>query len=310
MEVQGCTAPSGSHPAPGTQYVQYPPAPGNCLQSFSNRAGVAAFAMDGSVIGSMSSLPAFREYFNVGTSGSGIAIIVAGMSIGNAVASLFQWLADLIGRRGVTCLGNCIIVLGCILQAAAPNNICMIMGRVISGAGCSLSATVGPIYMCELAPASHRGMAVGLFCSCYSIGAIVIACVLLGGSYMEGDWSWRLPMIVQIVPPLIVALLVYPLTPESPRYLVYKGKIDQAKRIIAKYHTTSESVEDPIVVAEIEQVQRSIEAVDSKPWDFSTLWKTKQSRFRFAIIFMYSFFQQCNGTGKLPSSPVVISTPD
>ncbi|KFZ15540.1 hypothetical protein V501_02671 [Pseudogymnoascus sp. VKM F-4519 (FW-2642)] len=260
---------------------------------------VAAFAMDGNVIGSMASLPAFREYFNVGTSGPGIAIILAGMSIGNAAASLFQWLGDLIGRRGVTCLGNTIIVLGCILQAAAPNNVAMIMGRIISGAGCSLSATVGPLYMVELAPTSHRGMAVGLFCSCYSIGAIAMACVILGGSYLEGDWSWRMPMTVQIGPPILVALLVFPLTPESPRYLVSKGKIAQAKEVIAKYHTTSESLDDPVVVAEIEQIQHSIESVNSKPWDFSTLWKTKHSRFRMRLIFMYSFFQQCNGTGML-----------
>lgn len=254
--------------------------------------------MDGSIIGSMASLPAFREYFHVGTSGSGIAIIIAAMSIGNVVASIFQWISDLIGRRGVTCLGNSIIVIGCVIQAAAPNNICMILGRVIGGAGCSLSATVGPMYISEIAPASHRGMAVGLFCSCYSIGAIAIACVILGGSYMTGDWSWRMPMIVQIVPPLTVALLVYPLTPESPRYLVYKGQINNAKKVIALYHTSSEDTEDPIVTAEIDQIQRSIESVDSKPWDFSTLWKMKSARYRLLLIFLYAFIQQCNGTGK------------
>ncbi|KAF3074787.1 Lactose permease [Trichoderma lentiforme] len=260
---------------------------------------VAAFAMDGSIIGSMASLPAFREYFNVGTSGSGIAIIIAGMSIGNAVASIFQWTSDLIGRRGVTCLGNSIIVISCVIQAAAPNNICMILGRVIGGAGCSLSATVGPMYISEIAPASHRGLAVGLFCSCYSIGAIAIACVILGGSYMTGDWSWRMPMVVQIIPPLTVALLVYPLTPESPRYLVYKGQINNAKKVIALYHTSSEDIEDPIVTAEIDQIQRSIESVDSKPWDFSTLWKMKSARYRLLLIFLYAFIQQCNGTGML-----------
>lgn len=245
----------------------------------------------------MSSLPAFRDYFHVGTSGSGIAIIIAGMSIGNAVASIFQWLSDLIGRRGVTCLGNSILIIGCVLQAAAPNSAAMVMGRVIAGAGCSLAATVGPMYMSEVAPASYRGLAVGLYCSCYSIGAIVISCVLFGGSYIEGDWSWRMPMVLQIGPPLAVALLVYPLTPESPRYLVYKGKIEKAKQVIAKYHTTSESIDDPIVKAEIEQIQVSIEMVDSRPWDFSTLWTKKSARYRLMLIAMYAFWQQCNGTG-------------
>jgi MFS family permease len=86
------------------------------------KIGVAAFAIDGSVIGGVSALPAFRDYFHVGTSGAGIGIIVAAMSIGNGVGSLFQWLSDYIGRRGVAFAGNIILIVGCLLQAAAQNN--------------------------------------------------------------------------------------------------------------------------------------------------------------------------------------------
>ncbi|KAH7176950.1 general substrate transporter [Dactylonectria macrodidyma] len=260
---------------------------------------VAAFAIDGNIIGGMASLPAFRDHFDVNTSGSRIAIVLAAMSIGNAVASLFQWLSDVIGRRGTAFLGNCILIIGCVLQAAAPNHAALVVGRLISGAGCSLSATVGPLYMSEVAPSAYRGLAVGLYCSLYSIGAIIIAVVLLGGSYLSGDWSWRMPMIFQLGPPVIVAALIYPLTPESPRYLVYKGKIDKARQVIAKYHTSSERLDDPIVVATVKQIQDSIETVDAKAWDFTTLWSTKDARYRLFIIFIYSFYQQCNGTGML-----------
>lgn len=260
------------------------------------RKGVAAFAIDGSIIGNMSALPAFREHFNVGTSGGAIALVLAGMSIGNIFASLFQWLSDLIGRRGVTFLGNFILVISCILQAAAPNRSVLILGRVIGGIGCSLSATVGPLYMSEVAPSSHRGLAVGLYCSCYGVGSILIAIVMLGGSYMHGDWTWRMPMVFQLAPPLIVCCLVYPFTPESPRYLIYKGQVEKAKKIIATYHTVSGSVDDPVVGIEIQQMQASIESVDSKPWDFSTLWNKKSSLYRMRIILIYAFIQQCNGT--------------
>ncbi|EEU35516.1 uncharacterized protein NECHADRAFT_55554 [Fusarium vanettenii 77-13-4] len=260
---------------------------------------VAAFAIDGNIIGGMSALPAFREHFNVSTSGSGIALVLAAMSIGNIVASLFQWLSDMIGRRGVTFIGNIILVVSCILQATAPNRAIMIVGRVFGGVGCSLSATVGPLYMSEVAPSAHRGLAVGLYCSCYSIGSIVIACVLLGGSYMEGNWTWRMPMLFQLAPPVIVSALVYPCTPESPRYLIYKGKVREAEHVIAKYHTDSGLVSDPIVAAELSQIQASVESVDSTPWDFTTLWSKKSARYRLKVIFMYAFFQQCNGTSML-----------
>ncbi|KAF5989032.1 major facilitator superfamily transporter [Fusarium bulbicola] len=256
----------------------------------------AGFAIDGNVIGSINAIPSFREHFDVGVSGGGLGIILAAMSIGNAVASPFQWLADWIGRRGVTFLGSSILVVACVLQAVAPNRACLIVGRLFAGMGASLSATCGPMYMSEVAPACYRGLAVGLYCSCYSIGSIAIACIVLGGSYMENDWSWRLPLIIQIVPPLVVSLLVYPCTPESPRYLVAKNKIDEARRVIARYQTVSGSVDDPVVIAEIQQIQDSMELMTSKPWDFRVLWTTKASRRRLWIIFLYSFFQQCNGS--------------
>ncbi|TVY26879.1 Lactose permease [Lachnellula hyalina] len=260
---------------------------------------VAAFAIDGSSIGGITALPAFRSHFNVGTSGAALGIINAAMSIGNVVASPFQWLSDLVGRRGVSFAGNVILILSGIIMATAPNSSALIVGRVFSGVGASLSATVGPLYMSEIAPSASRGLAIGLYCASYSIGAIVIAVVLLGGSYMDNNWSWRLPMLFQIGAPLIVATLIYPCTPESPRYLYAVGKHDQARRIIARYHTTSEDINDPIVVAEMQQIGESMVRHETKPWDFSPLFKTANARRRVWVIFLYSFFQQCNGAGML-----------
>lgn len=228
-----------------------------------------------------------------------VGIINASMSIGNAVASPFQWLSDLIGRRGVSFLGNSILALGCILQAAAPNNACFIMGRVFGGTGASLSATVMPLYMSEVSPARYRGLAVGLTCSCYSIGSIIIAGVLLGGSYMPGNWSWRMPITFQIGPPVLCLILIYLCTPESPRYLVSRGQRQKAREMLAKYHTSSESVDDPIVELEMNQINQSLELIHSKPWDFSPLYRRSSGRYRLFIIVLYSFFQQCNGLGLL-----------
>lgn len=222
------------------------------------------------------------------------------MSIGNAIASPFQWLSDLIGRRGVSFLGNAILLLGCILQVAAPNNACFIMGRVFGGAGASLSATVMPLYMSEVSPAHYRGLAVGLTCSCYSIGSIIIiAGVLLGGSYMTGNWSWRMPITFQIGPPALCLILIHLCAPESPRYLVSRGQQQKAREMLAKYHTSSESVDDPIAELEMNQISQSLELIDTKPWDFSPLYRRSSGRYRLFIIVLYSFFQQCNGLGLL-----------
>lgn len=259
-----------------------------------------AFAIDGTVIGGMSSLPAFREYFNVGYSGPGISIIIAAMSIGNAFASLFMWLSDMpgIGRRGVTMLGNILLLVSGIMQTASPNNTCMILGRLVGGMGSSLAATVGPVYISEISPIANRGMIMGFCASCYSIGSVIIACALLGAAYMEGEWSWRMPLALQIGPPLLVIALVYSLTPESPRFLIARGQTSKARTIIAKLHTVIEDEEHPVVKHEMEQNQRSLELDDRNPRNFSTFWQTRSGRIRLWIIFLYSFFQQWNGTGE------------
>ena len=245
----------------------------------------------------LAALPAFRNFFNVGTSGGGIGIIVAAMSIGNAAASLFQFLSDIIGRRGVTFLGNAIMLIGAVLQAAAPNNACFIMGRLIQGVGASLSATVGPLYMTEIAPSCYRGMVVGLFAGCNSFGAILIAGALLGGSYLPGNWSWRMPILLQLGPSTLVCVLIYLITPESPRYLAAQGRLDEARKVLARLHTKSESVDEPIVAAEMDQILESLERMDTKPWDYRTFWNTRSGKRRLWVIFLYSLFQQWNGTG-------------
>ena len=250
------------------------------------------------MISGVVALPEFRERFGIPESASGSrwGIIVAAIYIGNFVASAFVWLSDVIGRRGVTFLGSFITIIGGIIQVTAPNYVPLIIGRLLTGGGGALTATVAPLYMSEIAPACWRGLVVGLNASWGQIGGIVISCILLGSSYINSDWSWRFPLLVQVVAPLLVCILVYPFTPESPRYLLYKGKEDEARRMLARYHTVSEDPSCELVNVEIAQIKESLALMDRKPLDFSPLYKTKQDRYRLFLIFLYSIFQQWNGS--------------
>ena len=243
-------------------------------------------------------LPDFRTKFGIPDSASGSkwGLIVASIYIGNFVASAFVWLSDVIGRRGVTLLGSIITVIGAVIQATAPNYIGLIVGRLLTGGGGALTATVAPLYMTELAPACWRGLVVGLSASWANIGGIIINIVVFGCAYIKSDWSWRLPLVVQVVAPFIVCILVYPLTPESPRYLMYRGKEEAARQVLAKYHTSSEDPNCQLVDLEITQIKESLALMDSKPLDFTPLYKRKPDRYRLFLIFLYSMFQQWNGT--------------
>ena len=241
-------------------------------------------------------LPQFRDKFDLQESGSKYGIIVAAIYIGNFVASAFVWTSDIIGRRGVTFIGSLVTLIGGIIMVTAEHSGSLLIGRLFTGGGGALTATVAPMYMSELAPACWRGLIVGMNASWGSIGSIVIAVILLGSSYISGAWSYRMPLMVQIIAPLTVAILVYPLTPESPRFLISKGKISEARKVLARYHTTSEDPDSPLVNAEVAQIQESLSLIEGKPWDFSPLYKTKTDRYRLWVIFLYSIFQQWNGS--------------
>lgn len=58
--------------------------------------------------------------------------------------------------------------------------------------------------------------------------------------------------------PLIMCVFIFFLTLESPRYLVMKGNLTEAREVIAKYHTTSEEPNAPLVDAVIRQIEDSI----------------------------------------------------
>lgn len=108
------------------------------------------------------------------------------------------------------------------------------------------------------------------------------------------NWSWRIPLLLQSFFPLIVCSLIYFTTPESPRYLIMKGKREKAKEVIAKYMTTSESTSDPLVSVVVAQIEESLETSRTgfrQSWNFAVFLTSKISLLcavDFALMNAYS----------------------
>jgi hypothetical protein len=98
--------------------------------------------------------------------------------------------------------------------------------------------------------------------------------------------------------PLIVCSTIYFLTPESPRYLIMKGKKEEAAMVIARYHTTEGNNPDhPLVKAVIQQMEDSIaDSTNRDVWDWRGFFK-KGARSRVGVLVLYSIFQSWNGGG-------------
>lgn len=155
-------------------------------------------------MGSMAAMPYFREFYHTDATGSQWGLVIAIASVGGFIGSWTLWISDIYGRRACACFGSVILAIGCAIQASAPNTSGLIAGRFVSGLGSTFCATIGPAYMAEVSPSVYRGAAVGMYCSCYQIGAIMIAAIVFGTSYIESNAQFRVPMTFQVGPPLLV----------------------------------------------------------------------------------------------------------
>ncbi|PLK24205.1 MFS transporter [Novosphingobium sp. TH158] len=150
-------------------------------------------------------------------------------------------LADLKGRRWVMLSAAVLFILSALWAGAASSAISFATARFLAGAAVGAASVLSPAYISEVTPAHLRGRL-------SSIQQIMIITGLLGaatsnmmlqrfaGSSLNEIWgfpAWRWMFWVQAVPALLflVSLLF---VPESPRYLVAKGRMDEARAVLAR----------------------------------------------------------------------------
>jgi MFS family permease len=258
----------------------------------------AGYGIDWAVIGNINSYDTWHNFFGFGKSGPILGTINALMQIGTFCGAPFLALADVIGRRGVNFAGNAIVIVAALMQGLAPNLPCFMIGRFLLGFGTAMCSA--PQYMAEIAPVHMRGRLVGVFGACFQVGSIVMTAALMGFTkWTTSDWQWRCPLILQGLAPLVVCVTIYLWCPESPRYLVMKNRREDAKKVIARYMTTSNDINEPIVPLVVQQIEDSLETSRTglkAAWDFRPFF-TKAVRYRTIMLLIYSIFQQWNGGG-------------
>ena len=77
-----------------------------------------------------------------------------------------------------------------------------------------------------------------------------------GTARINSDWSWRIPSLLQAIPSCFQFFLIW-FVPESPRWLVSKGKESEALRVLAHYHADGDET-DPLVLYEFEEIKTAI----------------------------------------------------
>jgi MFS family permease len=158
------------------------------------------------------------------------------MSVGSLVAIPFvPYVADGLGRRRGVMVGCMIMLLGVLLQGMGFNFGMFVAARFIIGFGVAIAHGSSPMLITELVHPQHRGIYTTLYNALWYIGSIVAAWLTLGTNNIANAWSWRIPSIVQGFPSILQLMFVWTV-PESPRWLIAKGRNEEALTVLANVH--------------------------------------------------------------------------
>ncbi|KAH6854040.1 general substrate transporter [Chaetomium sp. MPI-CAGE-AT-0009] len=253
---------------------------------------------DGSLMTSIIAMKPFQEMFGVKAVGTGAAIIFSLYVVGAMVGAPFAaTLSDKFGRRKSMFAGGVIINIGMIIISTSSHLPQIVVGRFILGLGIAVMTVAAPAYALEISPPHWRGRCTGFYNCGWFGGAIPAAIVTFACNYMENDYSWRVPLILQSFACLIVMVSVF-FIPESPRFLMANGKEEEALAFLIKYHGNGDP-NSRLVRLEYEEMRDGIrqDGVDKTWWDYRPFLVTHSGRWRITQVLMISIFGQFSGNG-------------
>ncbi|GLA62880.1 myo-inositol transporter [Aspergillus tubingensis] len=144
--------------------------------------------------------------------------------------------ADRFGRKMAIYLGCVLFVIGSVLQAAAYTIAQMAVGRVVVGLGVGSAAMVVPLYVAEIAPAGARGRLIGL--NNMSITGGQVISYAIGAAFASVSHGWRYMVGLGALPALILGCMM-PFCPESPRHLIYNGRMEEARSVLGRIYSSA-----------------------------------------------------------------------
>ena len=197
--------------------------------------GVFLFGYDQGVMSGIITGPYFKMYFH-DPSPTEIGTMVSILEIGALVSSLIVGrVGDIIGRRKTILYGSLIFFVGGLFQTIANGMPMMMAGRLIAGVGVGMLSTIVPVYQSEISPPHNRGKLAAIEFSGNIIGYATSVWVDYGCSFIENDYSWRTPLVLQCVMGALLGLGSLIIV-ESPRWLLDNDHDEEGIVVIANLY--------------------------------------------------------------------------
>lgn len=186
---------------------------------------------------------------NLKISSTQVEILVGILNVFSLVGSLASGkTSDYIGRRYTIVLAATTFLIGALLMGLAPSFPFLLAGRIIAGIGVGYSLMIAPVYSAELSPAMRRGFLTSLPEVFITFGILLGYIINFALSSYPNHINWRIMLGLAAFPSIGIGLGAVTM-PESPRWLIMKGKLRQGKKVLLK--TSSSEVEAELRFEEI-----------------------------------------------------------
>lgn len=146
-----------------------------------------------------------------------------------------SFIADRFGRRQSLLVGVLFCTGGIIGQLVSNTRIAFLMSKLVLGFGLGFYLTIGPMMTSEITPVVLRGVATAGVNLGIAIGQLLSNSAIAGFGNRTDHWSYRGPFALQLIF-AIVLLAGYPFAPESPVFLVRRGRSQEALRVLEKLY--------------------------------------------------------------------------
>lgn len=191
--------------------------------------------------------------------------VIALYTVGGIFGSLSNiWLGDLLGRRRIIFYQTGVAVIGSLLMATSYDLPQFIVARIVLGVGTGGYLATVPVWQSELSKPNKRGahvVADGIY---VGIGTSLALWIDFGLFFVKNSSvSWRFPLAFQIVISLIVMTFIFTL-PESPRWLMKKGREQESREIIGALLDAEPDSEQ--VSSDISDIQHTLAISGEASW--------------------------------------------
>eukprot|EP00871_Galdieria_phlegrea_P003177 jgi/Galph1/3860/GphlegSOOS_G2564.1 len=231
----------------------------------------------------------YLKHFKI-TSTNVTGLIAAGTTLGALVGSMFSILLnEWIGRRGSLLIASIWSIGASVWEALAPSWTMLLGGRLMLGISMGIISSTVPVLLSEAVPTSIRGAITSLYQQMVATGIFIgyIVDVIFVNIDTIG---WRLMLGATMVPAIIEAIAV-PFQVESPRWLIKKGRIEQAKKVLLAIRLSREhALRDLILIRKAVEEEKRMSENKNIYWELLTVPALRRELFVGTLLMLFQQF--------------------